>query len=533
MTATDAATPYEARSSARYIDTFAGFTEDEVRTLCEVKRFLECNEGDRSFRASVEAGGAFTNEQREMLREIGIRFPPEAMALIWTAPGVLVRLRQLTYQTERFEDLPADIHDTLAGFPEMRIWQVWAFRRARMGMAQKRMVLTTPTASPAYTAWRSRRIAAVRNELGTYGWDIDHPCHAVELAVGCSVGCGFCAFDAGKLQTLFDYDAPGNRELLRGVARGMVRVLGWPSAHGMLYWSTEPADNPAYVRILEDWQDITSATLCTATARADADWVAALQGFYTRSNAPWPRISVLSRNIMRKLHRTFTPRQMRDTSLLMQQSDAEFMREKVPGGRAKMLQRLIESDDLRRINPDDDATGLDIPQGSIACISGPLVNMVNRTIRLISPCYTSAEHPYGYRVYDQIAFDGPEDFAAKLALMVERSMVKEPYAEMPVKWRDDLKFTPREDGFTLQSRTVQRDFRKGAAHQAVGALVAAGQHSWGNIVEALADDPEVGPFAALAVLGALFDRGYLCELAISADHRARHAATRPVAALPA
>lgn len=518
----DVATPREVRSKARYVDTFAGFSEGEIQSLCEVKRFLECVEGDRDFRAAVDAGGRFTAEQMQMMRGIGIRFEPDAMALLWTEPEVLMQIRQLTYQVDSFEEMPAEVHAALARYPLLRIWEVWRYRRARMNLAQKRIVLTTPSAHAGYTAWRARRIAAVRNELGSYGWDIDHPCHAVELAVGCSVGCGFCAFDAGKLETLFDYDAPGNRELIRGVAQGMLNQIGWPAAHGMLYWSTEPNDNPAYVRMLTDWQDVTGATLCTATARANEEWVAELQAFYGRALAPWPRISVLSRNIMRKLHRRFTPLEMRDTTLLMQQSDAEALREKVPGGREKMLQRLIEARDLRNCDPDEIPADLDIPQGSIACVSGLLLNMVNRTIRLISPCYSSREHRFGYRVYDEIRFEGVEDFEARLGQLLARSTVVSPYRDMPMKWRDDLRYIPRDDGFILQSPTVQRAFNKGAVHRAVGTMVSEGTHTYGGIFDALSDDAEIGPFAAATVLNGLFELGYLCELTITRDYRARH-----------
>lgn len=516
------ATPREVRSKSRYIDTFEGFSGDELQSLCEIKRFIECYEGDRTFRTSIDAGGDFTDEQRQMMRDIGIRFEPEAMELMWTAPDLFARMHQLTFQVDKFEEMPAEIHAALESYPLMRIWQIWKFRRTQSVRDQKRIVLTTPTARPEYTAWRSRRIAAVRNELGIYGWEIDHPCHAVELAVGCSVGCGFCAFDAKKLNALFDYDASGNRQLIRGVAQGMLNQFGWPSAHGMLYWSTEPADNPAYVRMLGDWEDVTGGTLCTATARAGEEWVAELQAFYGRIPAPWPRISVLSRNIMRKLHKRFSPLELRDTTMLMQQADAEFMRDKVPGGREKMLERLIDSGDLRNCDPDNIPADLDVPQGSIACVSGLLVNMVNRSIKLISPCYTSWKHRFGFRVFDEIHFESPEDFEVKLAQMIERSMVISSYREMPMKWRDDLKYVSRVDGFTLQSPTVQRDFRKGKLHKAVGEMVAAGDRTHGEIFDALSDDSEIGPIAAAAMLNGLFERGYLCEFAITEDHRVRH-----------
>ena len=520
------ATEEEIRACYSYVATFEGFGPDEMRLLAEVKRFMECYEGDRHFRAAVDAGGEFTGEQRRMLEDIGVTFEPEAMELLWKEPGVVDRiLVSGVSRYARFEDMPPDIHALLAPYPELRRWLAWRFRSARSQMIHKLLISYRPTLSPEYTTWRARRVAATRNELGEFAWALDHPCHAVEMAVGCSVQCGFCAFDAGKLETVFDLSRPENRELVRAVATGMTRVLGWPAGHGMLYWNTEPNDNPHYVRLLAFWQELTGAMLCTATARAGEDWVRELIDYYSTGPVQWPRISVLSRGIMRRLHRAFTPMEMRDTTLLMQQKDAEVFRGKVPGGRERMLRQLVEADDLRDVDFENLPEGFQPPQGSIACISGPLVNMVNRTVKLISPCYTTLEHRYGYRVFDETTFDdGPEGFEVALRRIIRRSMVVRPYPEMPVRWRDDLKVVPQPDGFTLLSPTTRRDFRRGDLHLRMVELIGRGDRTYGQVFDELSDDPLIGPMVAMTMLDTLFRNGYLCELAITRDYRARQEA---------
>ena len=521
--ARDIATPTRMRFG--YVDSFAGFSPDEMHMLAETKRFFECYEGDRDFRAALEAGGQFTGEQRRMLKDIGVTFEPEAMALLWKQPDLFDRIPALVAHHASFEGLPADIHAALAPYPEMRIWLVWRYRRDRMRLTGKLLYTSRPTLSPEYTAWRARRIAAVRNELAAFGWAIDHPCYAVEVSVGCSVGCGFCAFDAGKLEAVFDLTRPENRELVRGVAGGMVRVLGWPAAHGMLYWNTEPHDNPHYVKLLGLWERLTGTKLCTTTARAGEDWIRELLDYYSKGQpAPWPQISVLTRSIMRRLHRTFTPMEMRDAPLRMQQKDSESYRAKVPSGREKMLERLVRIKDLRDMDFENLPEGFEPPQTSVACVSGLLVNMVNRTVKLISPCYTTLEYRYGYRVFDETTFDGPEDFEVALKRMAKRSMVIRPYPEMPVRWRDDLKMVPQPDGFTLLSPTTRRDFRRGELHVRTGELVGRGDRSYGQVFEELSDNPQIGPIVAMTMLDSLFDKGYLCELAITRDHRARQEA---------
>ena len=505
-----------------YADTFAGLSPDDIRTVTEVKRFLECYGGDRDFRKAVDGGGSFTDEQRRMLKDIGVTFEPEAMAPLWKQPDLLDRVPSLVASHVTFEDAPPDIHEFLAPYPELRLWLAWRHRLDRAAMIHKLLASSRATLSPEYTAWRGRRVASVRNELGLFGWTLDHPCHAVEMAVGCSVGCGFCAFDAGRLQTLFDLSRPENRELVRGVVTGMLNVLGWPATHGMLYWATEPHDNPHYVKLLEFWHQLTGAMLCTATARAGEDWVRDLIGFYSTGPAQWPRISVLSRGIMRRLHKAFTPLEMRDTTLLMQQKDGEALRGKVPGGRERMLRQLIEADDLRKVDFENLPEGFEPPQGSIACISGFLVNMVNRTVKLISPCYTTMEYRHGYRVFDETTFDdGPEGFEVALKHMIRRSMVLRPYPEMPMRWRDDLKVVPQPDGFTVLSPTTRRDFRKGELHLRTAELIGRGDRTYEQVFDALSDNPRIGPMMAMSMLNSLFNKGYLCELAITRDYRAR------------
>ena len=523
----DFASPKEIRNRYRYEDTFADFTPDEMRSLAETKRFLECHQGDREFRAALEAGGRFTGEQRRMLKGIGIRFEPEAMAPLWRQPDLPDRVNAMVGQYARFDDLPDEIHALLAPCPELGTWLRWRFDCDKRRMVQKLTSTFTPTLSPGFTAWRNRRIAATRNELGSYGWALDHPCFAMEVSLGCSVGCGFCAFDAQRLESVFDLNRPENRELVAGVANGMAGILGWPAAHGLLYWNTEPHDNPHYVELLAFWEGITGAKLCTSTARAGVDWVRKLIRYYgdgPNGPLPWPRISVLSRGIMRRLHRAFTPMELRDVTLLMQQKDSESYRSKVPSGRKRMLRQLANIKDLRNVDFENLPEGFEVPQGSVACVSGLLLNMVNRTLKLISPCYTTLEFPYGYRVYDETTFDSAEDFGAALKRVIGRSMAARPYPEMPVRWRDDLKAAPHPDGFTLLSPTTRLDFRRGGLHRRAAELIGDGGLTYGEAAEALAEAPGAGPIEAALLLDSLFAKGYLCELAITRDYRARREA---------
>jgi radical SAM family RiPP maturation amino acid epimerase len=424
----------------KYTDLYTPFTADELTILPQIKRFFECYEGDKELRDNLKAGTA-TPEQRALLKEIGITFEVEELAPVWNRKETFDRALEAPES-----DAAKEAIALVEAYPLLHLWGRYRVRRATLYVEQRRWATTTASTSDKYTAWRMRRIAATRSELGPYGYEIDHPSLAVELAVGCSVGCYFCAFDAKRLEKVFDINVPENRALFRGIAASLSGHLGWSAGHALLYWSTEPADNPHYIEFMKEYLAVTGCVVCTATARADEQWVSDLLAHYRPLNQPWPRISVLTRSMMYKLLKRFTPEQARDMTLLMQQKDGEETRSKVPGGRDKMLARLERYDDLRELETDRKPEDMVVPQGSIACVSGFLINVIDKTIKLISPCYTTPQYRYGYRVFDQATFTDAGDFDRQIVNMIERKMVFEPHPDMAMRFRDDLRYRPRPDG---------------------------------------------------------------------------------------
>src|SRR5690606_27569169 len=217
----------------------------------------------------------------------------------------------------------------------------------------------------------------------------------------------------------------------------------------------------------EEYLDVTGSAVCTATARADEEWVSKLLTHYRRLQQPWPRISVLTRSIMYKVMKRFTPEEARDMALLMQQKDGEEMRLKVPGGRDKMLARLDTYEDLREKDVARRPEDMVVPQGSIACVSGFLINLIQKTIKVISPCYTTPQYRYGYRVFAEATFTDAADFDRTIADLINRTMVVEPYDDMPMKFRDDLKYRPIEGGFQVRSREQVHEC---SGHEVYGPL---------------------------------------------------------------
>jgi len=85
---------------------------------------------------------------------------------------------------------------------------------------------------------------------------------------------------------------------------------------------------------------ITGSTVCTAIVLPlkNPDWFRSLIVFYREKTLPWPHISVLSTLILRKIHETYTPEEMREVELDMQIIPS--VRPKARPGR--MLNRGVE-----------------------------------------------------------------------------------------------------------------------------------------------------------------------------------------------
>lgn len=500
-----------------YTEVLAAFSDQEIEQLAQMKRFMECVQGDTDFQKSLKTGN-FTQKQRDYLQEVGVKFNLNEISLIWDNDIAKSQLGDghQNIDIDTIEKVSENIASSLVkDFPLIDLYNKYQQLRNSLYVKHTRSIPDRNYGDSRYNAWRKRRINATKSELGSYGVNIDHPALAIELAVGCSVGCHFCAFDAQKLTKLFDYEVKENRELFRDVVKSLASFMGPAAAsHCMLYWSTEPNDNPHYIDFLKEYESITGYYLCTSTARADKKWVADLIKYYQKFPAPWPRISVISKKLMQQLHRQFTPMEFRDLWMLMQQKDSEEYREKVPGGRKKMMAQLEEAEDLRKVKNPENAK-LNVRQGSIACISGFLINMVEKTVKLISPCYTSDKYPYGYRVFDQQSFKNGEEFNHLLHKMVKRNMVEAPYSDMPLAFRDDLDYRPQEDGFQLVSPNRYHNFSVNPIWKSIGELISAGNLTYDEVCSALILDKGQNPAMVIASIKHLFDKGFLDEVNIS------------------
>lgn len=476
------------------------FTQDELDQISQVKRFFECYDGDADFRASVNSG-RFSDEQINRMQRIGIEFEPVEMSLLWENPDAV---RDYLLQTgSGSSQLQPSM---LSNYPLLELWLRFAMRRKM----QYRDICThrsPPSRSTRYLNWRSRRIASAESELGGFNHFIDHPTLAIELADGCSVQCWFCSFCAGKLKGVLDYEK--NRAFFRDIVKACTDIFGQAAGLALLYYATEPYDNPGYIDYMKDFAEITGSDVCTSTAVcADKKWIDDLIAFYRPKNLPWPRLSVLSPGMLRKVHDNHTPQQLMHVNMIMQMKDSE--RQKVSGG------RIFEQKQDMRERADTNYLQDVVPQGTIACVSGFYVNLVTRVIKLVSPCYTSQRWPLGYRVFDEASFETAEDFHRIVLEMIERNMPEAPPDNRPLKLRDDLVCKTYEDGFDLVSPNQIHHFRKKSVFRPLGGLLTGLPVTFADALNTLVSSGEHSFFEAQAALNNLFYNGFLDETGYSA-----------------
>jgi radical SAM family RiPP maturation amino acid epimerase len=483
-----------------YAHVLSAFNAEELANIVMLKRVFEWAQGDKDF-ADALSSGKFSDSQLARLRKIGVTFDIQELALLWSDPAFQSELAACNCVREA--DFSDAIQAQLKDFPLLGLWVRYVSLKNKIYRDMRRSIFRVPQ-SPAFDAWRWRRVLAARSELGYFGHIIDYPILAFELGDGCSVGCWFCAFATQKLKSNLDYKQYG--DFFRKVAAACVSLFGRDeAAMALLYYGTEPHDNPNYLDFVKDYKKITGYATCTSTAvPGDAEWLRSLIRFYREDNQPWPRLSVLSKEMMFKIHDLYTPDELRDVELLMQMK--EQPREKVSGGRI-----LEEHQGMRDREAGSYMDGI-VPQGSIACVSGFLVNMVRRDIQVVSPCYTCERWPYGYRVYDRATFKDADDFPEVVRTLIGRNMPPHPPAEAKARFRDDLVYKPTDEGFDLISPNQIHHFTGKEAVGPVGALIARGDLSYDRLDEELAATHRMNPLLAGMAINRLFEEGFLDEL---------------------
>ena len=469
-------------AAERYRAIFANHTAEEQRALAEIKRLLERHTADAGFRRRLAEPGA---DQRAVAAAYGIAIDPREVASLLT---------------------PADaVEGAAAGEPGPLV-RAWNGYRAEMAEVGALLVGGGDCAdvNPPFHAWRRRQVHRLTSELGGMAEGINHPIMSFELTAGCSVGCWFCGISAGKLQGAFPYSAE-NQRLWRDVLGQAMALFGTAAQTGFCYWGTEPADNPDYPRFIADFRRLTGALPPTTSAAPlkDLAWTRRVLALHGQFGGLPNRFSILNLRMLDRVHAAFTAEELIGVHLVLQNKEAEQ-----PKARAGRARDRAERSGKPDAGPGGSEAGGIVEGTTIACVSGFLVNMVERSIRLVSPVPASARWPLGYRIFGSRKFETAPDFRRAIEGLIAEHMPMTVAAATPLRFRRDLRYARTDDGFALTSRGTGYALAGGAATGLLGDLLQEGRSTAEDITAALAL-AGVDFLRATDLLQQLFDRGVL------------------------
>jgi radical SAM family RiPP maturation amino acid epimerase len=424
------------------------------RRLGLIKRFDERFRGDAGFRDAV------VSDPATAAASIGVREDPRDLVALVTGAAV-------SDGFGLYHELAAEL----------------AAHRSR----------AVAPADDRFRAWRDAQIARCdlqlsrsRNEI------IFHGPLVFELSVGCSVGCWFCGAGAEKLSAHVRHTEDHAR-LWRETLDAMQSVMGLPAARELFcYWATDPLDNPDYELFCADVVSVLGVCPPTTTALAlkNVERTKRVLVESERHGGRADRFSILTLPMLDRVHREFTPEELLFVRLVLQNPEADTF--KSMEGRflaaARKDATLLEHElaKLRSMTADDtDPDDVVLPE-STSCVTGFLVNMVTRTVQLVTPCPASERWPTGSYVYDEARFETASDLERILERMIARHMTTGAPRHARAHLLPTLAYEELPDGFRVTSRTEELEFRDdelGSCLRALGTELRVGDKTPAALAE--------------------------------------------------
>lgn len=243
--------------------------------------------------------------------------------------------------------------------------------------------------------WRQAQISRCNVELGRAGQKLAHLPLAFELSTGCSVGCWFCGLSADRLTGVFRY-TDINAVLWKQCLQHMHMFLGEDAEAPICYYATEPLDNHDLSLFLRDcfleFQGVPQFT--TAVPSRDPECTKLVLRELRKLQLTLHRFSISSINEFQKVMEMFSPEELLDVILMPRFSECP---------KTKLIETGKIYGKMKRM----------IPAGTIACVSGFVVNMESKTVRLVTPTCACERFPNGEIIVGIQEFDDADDLEKK------------------------------------------------------------------------------------------------------------------------
>lgn len=355
-----------------------------------------------------------------------------------------------------------------------------------------------PSHNRQYQAWRSRQIARLFGQLPkSLSDEVAHSPVSFELSKGCSVGCWFCSVSAPTLKDIFFY-TPENARLWHDILNLLKNILGTAAAAGFCYWATDPLDNPDYEQFLSDFHAILGVFPQTTTAQSlkDPARTKSLLKLALEKGNKLNRFSILSLKMLDGVSAAFTSEELAFVELVTQNQEAGIAKANAGRMRERNQQQAAKKNTV---------VDESLLPATNACVTGFLFNLVDRSVKLISPCPASDRWPNGYRIYDEGTFTTVDELQAWLERAIEIHMPLTLRASDRLRFRSDLHYEEFADGFHVSTRFLTLKFRNEPYLKQLGQMILKGDRTVSQITS-LFNVLGTNTTTILKTLNLMFDR---------------------------
>lgn len=418
----------------RYHAFFQTLTPAQRWTLVRTKRFVENWLAFPAFRQRISTVARENASFDAVCNEYGIEIDPRDIIPFLNITGVAP-----------------------GSAPPSPALQLWLDYRRQISTLRQDATRAGDTGgvNPRFDRWRQRQICRSQGVLGKTAPYIAHPVIAFELSDGCSVGCWFCGISAGRFAGHWPYEQHAHE--WRDILQQAVAFFGPAAGTGFCYWATDPSDNPNYADFVSDFAEVTGSTPATTTAAPlrNVAMIRRVMALTEQKQGLPNRFSILTPRQLKDVFRAFTPDELLHVDLVLHMQGS--IQPKSIAGRARGR-----------------AAGPDVPrsagQATIACVSGFLVNLPRRHIRLVTPVASSDEIPDGFRVLGERNFTDAVSFGAALRTLADRHMIQGLGHADLLRLRAEVICDTINEGFALTYGAVRHDVTGDIAPRLMQAL---------------------------------------------------------------
>ncbi len=452
-------------------------SDKELSIIAHAKRFVERYTADPVFRELV------AHDPGKAASKYHININAEDIRPLWDQETRIAHAEKGVPANSTL-DLCRRYNDAMVGW----------MRRQRSGES---------LANQKYRAWWQRQVARNNSEIGAAinSKDVHAPV-CIELSAGCTVGCWFCAISAERFQGAFEY-TPENKHLWLETLETIRDIVGPAAEVGFCYWATDPFDNPDYEEFIKDYHAIICSMPVTTTAQAHKDIPRSksLLNLWTKHKFVYNQLSILTIKILDRIHEEFSAEELVWTRLCLLNKGSIV--KKAHAGRA-----LKKSKKLAARGEDTKEILDELTQGTIACVSGFLINMVEKKVKLITPCKASDQWPDGYKIYDEDVFTSGANLKSIMERMIDNHMPMSMSEDNIIRFRRGLCYKPLANGFELSSEFTTQRAQNNRYNRQLGDLIDKGSYTVDTVVKKVTGSG-VPAQEILASIDVMFKHGML------------------------